>query len=310
MVVSVVGGTVFIGIFVVALAWGLGGRSFWVGVIFFAIVAAEGWYFRDTLIDIYETWKEGNNWLKGGRGEMLVHDVLKQLPPEYVIFNDFHPLKKGSEAPERWNVDHIVIGPSGVFVVETKNYSRQFVRSGSKDVFTKKNVKQVDRNARELKDRIRKWSAGDLDSLFVVPVLVYAQDGARVESLRENNVRVLPLRLLAGEIERHTENAITMDKAYRLARVLYSHMSVSERSPFEEDLIEYGRLARGITNASNAPPNRSDSEAPSTPDTAPVCPRCGATLVVKKAKRGANAGGSFWACPGYPNCRHAEPILA
>ena len=74
------------------------------GVIFFAIVAAEAWYFRGTLVDMFETWGEGGNWLKGGRGEMLVHDVLKRLPPEYVVFNDFHPLKKGSEQPEKWNV--------------------------------------------------------------------------------------------------------------------------------------------------------------------------------------------------------------
>ena len=147
----------------------------------------------------------------------------------------------------------LLIGPSGVFVIETKNYSRELVRSAAKDAYTKKNVKQADRNARELKDRIRKWSAGDLESVFVVPVLVYAQDGARVESLRERYVRVLPLRLLAGEIERHTEKAITMDKAYRLARVLYSHMPVSDRAPFEEDITEYGRLARGITNSTSAP---------------------------------------------------------
>jgi hypothetical protein len=310
MTASVFGGTVFIGVFVVALAWGLGGRSFWAGVIFFAIVAAEAWYFRSTLVDIVETWGEGGNWLKGGRGEMAVHDVLKRLPPEYVVFNDFHPLKKGSEEPEKWNVDHIVIGPSGVFVVETKNYSRQFVRSGAKDAFTKKNVKQVDRNARELKDRIRTWSAGDLDSVFVVPVLAYAQAGARVESLREGSVRVLPLRLLAAEIQRHTESAITMDKAYRLARVLYSHMPVSERAPFEEDLTEYGRLARAITNAAGDPPAAPGSAGAAAAQTAPVCPKCGGTLIVRRAKRGANAGGTFWACPGYPNCRHAEPMPA
>ena len=33
------------------------------------------------------------------------------------------------------------------------------------------------------------------------------------------------------------------------------------------------------------------------------CPNCGKTLVIKKSRRGP-----FLACPGYPDCKHAEPI--
>lgn len=34
----------------------------------------------------------------------------------------------------------------------------------------------------------------------------------------------------------------------------------------------------------------------------PHCDRCGAPLVVKKAKKGRHAGKLFWACPNYPQC--------
>ncbi len=34
----------------------------------------------------------------------------------------------------------------------------------------------------------------------------------------------------------------------------------------------------------------------------PTCPKCGAEMVLRTAKRGAHAGNSFWGCPNYPKC--------
>jgi hypothetical protein len=39
-------------------------------------------------------------------------------------------------------------------------------------------------------------------------------------------------------------------------------------------------------------------------ETEPVCPKCGAGMVLREAKRGANVGGRFWGCRNYPKCRH------
>lgn len=35
----------------------------------------------------------------------------------------------------------------------------------------------------------------------------------------------------------------------------------------------------------------------------PLCPRCGAAMVKRTARRGQNAGREFWGCTGYPRCR-------
>lgn len=46
-----------------------------------------------------------------------------------------------------------------------------------------------------------------------------------------------------------------------------------------------------------------------TLDTAkPVCPKCGASMVKRTAKQGANAGNMFWGCAKYPQCRGIVPI--
>jgi restriction system protein len=40
----------------------------------------------------------------------------------------------------------------------------------------------------------------------------------------------------------------------------------------------------------------------------PRCPRCGSGMTRRLAKRGANAGSSFWGCALYPDCKGTRPI--
>lgn len=35
----------------------------------------------------------------------------------------------------------------------------------------------------------------------------------------------------------------------------------------------------------------------------PVCPVCGSSMVLRRAKRGAHAGSEFWGCSQYPKCK-------
>lgn len=51
-----------------------------------------------------------------------------------------------------------------------------------------------------------------------------------------------------------------------------------------------------------------DSEVPEEPQetqqsTGLVCPKCGAPMVKRIAKKGINAGNEFWGCSRYPSCR-------
>ncbi len=38
-----------------------------------------------------------------------------------------------------------------------------------------------------------------------------------------------------------------------------------------------------------------------------LCPTCGASMVKRVAKKGANAGTPFWGCSTYPKCKGTEP---
>lgn len=74
--------------------------------------------------------------LAGARAELAVVEQLKLLPAGYIVLNDvrlrasrFHRYNK---VPlQSAQIDHLVISPAGIFVIETKVWSREFVESGS-----------------------------------------------------------------------------------------------------------------------------------------------------------------------------------
>lgn len=66
------------------------------------------------------------NFLKGAKGEEWVAHELAFLSSEYAVFNGLR-LSGGQE-----NFDHIIVGPAGVFVVETKNWKGSVEFRGGK----------------------------------------------------------------------------------------------------------------------------------------------------------------------------------
>lgn len=58
-----------------------------------------------------------DKWERGAEGERRVGEILNRLPPEFVVFHDLRiPNSKA-------NVDHLVVGPGGVWAIDTKNYA-------------------------------------------------------------------------------------------------------------------------------------------------------------------------------------------
>lgn len=89
-------------------------NSFLINIVTFLIwaCAAAAFFFGR------EAFKENSEiagYRKGHEGEMLVAKSLDNLPEEFYIVNDI--VINGAQ------IDHIVIGPSGVFCLETKNWS-------------------------------------------------------------------------------------------------------------------------------------------------------------------------------------------
>ena len=79
--------------------------ALWGGIL---LVLALVWVIWSLVVGL----RRVERFFKGARGEEVISGVLATLPDAYHVFNDF--------AVGRRHVDHVVVGPGGVFSVETK----------------------------------------------------------------------------------------------------------------------------------------------------------------------------------------------
>jgi hypothetical protein len=64
-----------------------------------------------------EAEKEAAKWIMGAEAEERAARLLKALGPDWTVLHDITVHHRG------WNIDHVAIGPQGVFVINTKTTS-------------------------------------------------------------------------------------------------------------------------------------------------------------------------------------------
>lgn len=160
--------------------------GWWVGLILTALVAG---------VDALHRWRSHaavRTWRKGAAGERRTARMLRPLARRgYTVLHD-RALPYG-----RANVDHLVIGPTGIFVVDTKNWDKrkrvtrrgrrgQYVRVGrtSGDKVVGSVIYEAERVSETLARTLRR-------PVEVVPVV--AIHGASVPILRVMRVSGVPL---------------------------------------------------------------------------------------------------------------------
>jgi hypothetical protein len=65
--------------------------------------------------------EEGRNWFRGALAELAVGEMLAKLGPRWTVLHAVPVGRRGAD------IDHVVVGPAGVFTVNTKNHSGQNV---------------------------------------------------------------------------------------------------------------------------------------------------------------------------------------
>jgi len=90
-------------------------------------------------------------WLRGARGEEAVAQVLAHL--EQVGYQALHDIETG-----HGNIDHVVVGPTGVFAIETKHLSGRLSPKNGRLTHNGRDatkiVRQATRSAIEVKRRL------------------------------------------------------------------------------------------------------------------------------------------------------------
>jgi hypothetical protein len=149
-------------------------------------------------------------WNSGAFGEDLVTRELEKLDNSHYLINGV------VIPPNRGDTDHIVIGPTGIFAIESKNYGGEIECDG--DSWTRYKVgrkgrrydlsigrpsKQVKRNAKVLKDFILKHSDeifnGEIPHIWVHSIVVFTNENVGL-SMKNPTVNVLRVVELSGYI--------------------------------------------------------------------------------------------------------------
>ena len=76
------------------------------------------------------------------------------------------------------------------------------------------------------------------------------------------------------------------------------------------ELVGGGELLRCIRSVQSSSSSRSKekSEVEVSIESSPTCPSCGQAMVKRTARRGKSAGGEFWGCASYPECRGTRNV--
>ena len=116
---------------------------------------------------------------RGEKGEALVIQKLEEVKEYHHLLNDVTFVNKKSEMSHQ--IDHILIHPYGVFVIETKNYFGKIIVESGESSWIKVVNNETTRISNPLKQNkshaITLWKIlkGEFD---VVPVVVFVQNNA------------------------------------------------------------------------------------------------------------------------------------
>jgi hypothetical protein len=73
-----------------------------------------------------------NNSIYGAFGERMVVKELEKLPDDFILINNFNGLfdppiyyREGNDYISSVQIDHLLVSPAGIFLIETKNWSEQ-----------------------------------------------------------------------------------------------------------------------------------------------------------------------------------------
>ena len=115
---------------------------------------------------------------RGNKGEEKVSSTLKKIKKEHYVFNNVSFVNEKSEMTHQ--IDHILVHPHGVFVIETKNYYGEIIADTGEGYWVKiiKSKKEIIHNPlRQNKSHVRivKKLLKDVD---VISLVVFVKNNA------------------------------------------------------------------------------------------------------------------------------------
>lgn len=150
-------------------------------------------------------------WFQGALGEIAVGQILGRLGPEWTVF---HAVPVGAGVSD---IDHVLIGPAGVFTLNTKNHAGRNVWIGERAILVDGHKQHYLPHARhEAARAARRLSAAVGEPVSVTPVLVLIEPGKLTIKQRPADVKVVTDRELLRWLKRRRP-VLTPERIARIA---------------------------------------------------------------------------------------------
>ncbi|MDO6685262.1 MULTISPECIES: nuclease-related domain-containing protein [unclassified Agarivorans] len=229
-------------------------------------------------------------WFKGWFGELLLSLSFKFFLDGklYKLVNDVTLHCEDGTT----QIDHVLISPFGVFVVETKNMKGWIFGSEHQKQWTQQIYRHRSKFQNPLHQNYKHLkaleSALDLKPTDLFSVVCFVGDATFKTAMPVNVTHIRGcLRFIRSKQERvftesEVEALVVKLEELKLKRGLRT--SLKHKANVRELVAEKSR-------------QRLSGE---------TCPKCGAELVERLAKRGKNAGNAFIGCSAYPRCKFTQ----
>lgn len=225
----------------------------------------------------------GSAWFRGLWGEFKVRATMG-LRLDRKTYRSLHNLTL-STPDGTTQVDHIIVSRFGVFVIETKN------RTGW--IFGD--------------ERSRKWTQS-----------IFGRNYPFQNPLRQNYKHVKAVQALLGLQPRCLHSVVVFTGGGRFKTAmppnvvrrgsLVRYIRSKGKILLSDSQVEDAARVLERSGTTRSGDRRRHLQSLKENQRNPKCPRCGKAMMVRTAKRGPNAGGQFWGCSGYPQCRATKSI--
>ena len=204
---------------------------------------------------------------RGKAGESLVTDKLSEIKLPHIVFNDVTFVEGKTEMSHQ--IDHILIHPYGVFVIETKNYYGLIEIDPKTGAWTKTIRGKKERIFNPLsqnKSHARIISRHLGGKVPVIPVVVYVKDNQPY--LPDDNV--IGLSDLLPFIEAYPYPRIWKEaEMRRIKEILESHMSEVSNKEHVQNI----RIMKQVRKEKEYEMSYAIERG--------ICPRCGGKIISK-----------------------------
>lgn len=226
---------------------------------------------------------------KGEAGESYVKKAIdRKLPSKaYRSIHDLTlPTKRGTA-----QIDHVVISPHGVFVIETKNLTGWIFGSAGQRNWTQTIYGEKFQIQNPLRQNFGHMKA--IQAILGIPqyqihsVVVFVGDAEFKTSIPDNVF--MGVRGLTNYIK-------SFQTEYLSNREVEEYVSKLQVKSLDRDRKTRKQHIRNLKalHDQNIPFEK--------------CPNCGSNLVERTARRGTNAGSKFLGCSSYPKCRFTKSL--